>query len=366
MFKNKRIRYVGYEEMQDLLTYARKNYAIILGEPQIPLGWYAYVEDTMCYVRLTMKKEVACTYIFRKDLVEETQKTTGLNAYINLCGAFKKATGYSIPVYEDAYGTACPILTYKAKYNKQRVHAYAYDQNSSYAWAMKEPMPDTREIIGRDRCPKDGELGFIELSTQQTKGWLTADGIYLKMVTPEDGYNGKRADYIFPMMNSPFVDFADRWYDVKKNSKDPAEKAKAKQMLVFSVGYLQRKNPFLRCAVIEWANRHIWNLTDKNSIYVNTDCIVSTAERPDLPIGGELGEFKIEHTGDFAHIGFNYQWDMDTPSYRGIPKSWFKNDWDMLKDDVPANGNIYELNRITMRLEVNNYEIQNAVYEKLQ
>ena len=139
-------------------------------------------------------------------------------------------------------------------------------------------------------------------------------------------------------MESPFKKFVNRWYEEKKNAKTKQQKAKAKGMLNYSVGYLQRVNPFLRSTIIYYANKMIKDLVDENTLYCNTDSLVSLVPRNDLNIGTNIGEFKVEHEGQFAFRGFNYQWD-NSVSYRGIPKSWFKPGFDILVDNIPQIGN---------------------------
>lgn len=211
-------------------------------------------------------------------------------------------------------------------------------------------MPDTSDIIGRNRMVKDGEVGFVVAKEKSIPGW-TGGGARetLQMVLPWEG----PATWIFNSMPSPFSRFVEVWYNRKANPKTKEEKAKAKQMIVYAVGYLQRKNPFLRAAVVEWCNRRIFETIDENSIWCNTDCVVSTVAREDIEddVGDICGQWKIEHNGRFAHSGFSYQWDMDTPSIRGVPKSWFTEGYDILKNDTPEPVYFCRLNTETLRLE---------------
>lgn len=356
MFKRKKIRFVDVNEMRELLDYAKKFRFIIFGEPEYPVLYYAYIHDTMSHIYLTMRKlNEVCTWVFRKDVIDSTEEITGMDAYMELAKDYKRVTGGKIPIIEEDVGSARAILAYNEDYNRKRVTAKCYDQNSAYAIAMMQPMPFTNALAGMNRKVEDGEIGFVNMEVLPRKGWVMNCEPCLQMILPGEG----TASYIFKSMNSPFKAFAQRWFIRKLESSGPA-KHKAKQMIVYSVGYLQRKNPFLRAAVVEYANRSITSLMDENTIYVNTDSIVSTADRNELPIGENLGQFKIEHQGEFAHVGFNYQWNDDKPSYRGIPKSWFPEDYDILRDGIPRNGNLYELDRTT--LEIYDYTKEN-IYE---
>lgn len=319
-----------------------------------PPCMFSFVSDSMVKTTLTFRDPSLVTYVTRKDGQVMPQVITGLDAFIELSKDFKRETGYNIPRFTQEeianIGSATPLLGFKNCVT-ERVQAWSYDQNSSYAWAACQPMPDTRECVGRFTEVKDGQIGFSIETERKIKGWTIAGGMSLEIVKP-----GMYAEWVFNTMPSPFVSFMNRWYDRKKNAKSADEKSKAKQMIVYAVGYLQRVNPFLRAAIVGYANELILSLLDCNSIYCNTDCIVSTVERPDLEIGLELGQFKVEDNGMFGRSGFNYQWDLAIPTYRGVPKSWFKEGWDITKDPVPQDENLYYLNTVKMRLEENNHE----------
>lgn len=351
-FKRQKQEYIhSVEEFNELLRIAKRDHRVIC-QPRDgrQVGHMAYLDDRLVKTELTMKHGDCCTYIFNKDCRKDVQEVSGLDAYILLAKDFAKATGYQIPTYEDPsdIGSAVPILGYRKEYNQKRVQAYSMDQNSAYAWAMSQPMPDTRMPAGRYREVQEGELGFIIDTLPELPGFETSGNEGLIMVLP-----GRRAEVIFKAIPSPFKNFAKKWYSRKQN---PATKDRAKQMLCYSVGYLQRKNPYLRAAILTYANNYIASLVDENTIYINTDCIVSLVPRNDLPIGTELGEFKIDHQGEFAFSGYNYQWNREIPAYRGIPKTWFTEGWDILKDPPPCNRNKYELNMITLQMEETHYD----------
>lgn len=47
---------------------------------------------------------------------------------------------------------------------------------------------------------------------------------------------------------------------------------------------------------------------DENTLFSNTDSIVSLVPRPDLKISDNIGDFKIEHQGDFIYLdAYHYQ-----------------------------------------------------------
>lgn len=350
-FTRKKLIYINdVKEFNNLLDIAKNDRILVMHEPEPgqQISCLAFIEDKLTKTELTMKCGSVATYIFNKDCRKDEQKISGMDAYNQLSKSFSTTTGYKIPLYDREVGSAVAILAYKPEFEGKRIQAYSYDQNSSYGWAMKQPMPDTRKVVGYYDIVKSGQIGFIIDDETPIPGFISAGGAGLRIVGEGGG-----AEYIFNLMESPFKRFADLWYKRKQNLET---KSKAKQMLCYSVGYLQRKNPFLRAAVVEYANQYIRSLIDENTIYINTDCIISTQPRTDIPIGKCLGEFKEDHKGLFANVGFNYQWDNELPVYRGIPKTWFKENWDILKDPIPSNQNIYELNAITLQMEARKYE----------
>lgn len=349
--RQRRVYVNDIDEFNELLKIAKDDRYLVLG----PYDGgstknFAYLNDKLISTELTLNIFEATTYIFNKDCRKDKQEISGLDAYNQISKAFKTATGYKIPVFEDpdVLGSATPILAFKQGVSDtKRVYAYSYDQNSSYGWALTQPMPDTRKVSSYRGIVMPGQVGFVVREEIPIPGFCSAGSIGLRMVR-----EGGEAEFIFDLMESPFKRFANLWYSRKLKTET---KNKAKQMICYSVGYLQRKNPFLRAAVVEYANNYIRNLIDENTIYINTDCIISTAKRNDLPIGTGLGQFKLDHEGLFANSGFNYQWNDDLPTYRGTPKTWFRKGWDILKDPLPKNQNIYELNAITLQMEATNY-----------
>ena len=329
MFNRKKREYITFDEMNERLerVVSSNHYNIILRakkEKEMIGSFNCFIEDKQVEFTMTYKeKGVVCTYICRKDGAKQLQRSSGLDAFIAL------SKYYKVP-RRTAYFSASPILYKNNKFEGQRHQAYGYDLNSSYSFAMLKPMPDT------SKHPRSGKLNENEIG-------FSTDGDVITKV-------GKYATIIFPLMESPFKRFVETWYTRKKTAKTPEEKQKAKDFLNMSIGYLQRVNPFIRATILYYANKLIEDLIDENTLYCNTDSIVSLVPRNDLKLGTNIGEWKIEHTGNFAFIGLNYQWNNEV-SYRGIPKSWFPNGYDILNDPVPTVGNIYEFNKTTLKLE---------------
>lgn len=321
---NRKFEYVTIEKMNELLKYAKKFRRIRYSEPTSPIGLNAFIEDGVVKFKLTMRnqEQEVMHYIAFKDERELSQAITGGEAYriLRLNAKFPLLKGTI---------SASPFLWRNKKYENQWVDAICYDLNSAYAWAMCQPMPDTSKPP-QAKVIEAGEVGFDCEGDIQREGY---------------------SQYVFKMLDySPFTSFALKWF---KRKKQPKFKQKAKNVLVYSVGFLQRKNPYLRAFIVGLCNELIRSLIDENTLYCNTDSIVTLKERSDLKLGDGLGEWKIEHKGKFAYIGFNHQWKNDTVAYRGVPKSWFKKNYDITKDDLPLEGNLcyYDSNKIQLRRE---------------
>ena len=112
-----------------------------------------------------------------------------------------------------------------------------------------------------------------------------------------------------------------------------------------------------KCRFIFPKVESIEDLMDENTIYCNTDSIVSLVPRDDLEIGDDIGQFKEEDKGKmFAYKGFEYQWDLQAPTYRSVAKKWFPKGWDILKDPIPTQGNLVKFNPELCMLEEVSYE----------
>lgn len=349
MFKSQKKKYVNAKEFNEHLKYCYDFRKIHLKKydpnKDVISTLNAYLDEHLVYVYLTYRKGYdVCTYIFRKDGLEKIQDTDGVEAF-RILNLYYKVPDFkndpNIPAYVDENGkekfaySASPFLYYNPKYEGKRVEAVSYDLNSAYSYAMLQDMPDTSVPYKSKKIIEGKEIGFMEVPTESDPDKMDFIPVY-------KGHS----DYVFPLMESPFKKFVENWYKKKKKADT---KMKAKGVLNYSVGYIQKKNPFLRAAIIGKCNEYMKNLIDENTIYCNTDSIVSLVHRDDLNIGDDIGQFKIENEGKFAFKGFNYQWNDEIPSYRGIPKAWFKKGWDILKDPLPKSGNVYKI--VNFKLE---------------
>lgn len=347
-FVRKKVRYVDEDTMRDILADCRNKIVIERPYDRCAKGdkmeGCCYIEDKVIELRVSTKyKGENATYIFYKDGRDWTGGINGLNAFMTLNKYWKVPR---LPKAQVEYlckngYSAVPLLDYNPKYEGERINnCYCYDLNSAYSAAMLKgwidaSVPPVEKVIN----------GFNEV------GFRFNDNGQLEI--QERGY----CPFVFRLMETPegIKRFVAHYYEMKKEAKTKEEKLKAKQMLNFCIGYLQKVNPWLRAWVVCSCNKYVEELLDDDSLFWNTDSITSRVRRLDLEknLGIEIGQWKLEHEGSVAYKGCNYQWNSEVPTYRGIPKTWFKEGWDILKDPTPMNGNLFRLNIDTLELEVN-------------
>lgn len=363
MFRKKKIEYINIKEMNEHLAYCRK-YRYIVNRAKTESETFAnkaFVVDKMVKFELSYRVGTqACTYICRKDNEQDVLGASGLEAYTTAQKYYKAKDFRDDKIvckylgWDDTEGkflsSAKPFTYYNPKYNRTRHKCIGYDLNSSYSNAMLGQLPDTN-VPYHSGIVKDGEVGFNDV-----------EGELIPV------FKGHYSMFIFPLMDSPYQRFVNNWYSKKKKysellkqveakkDKEAIEKykrlkAKAKDTLNFCIGYMQRTNPFLRAIIIWRANKIIKDLMNDDVVFCNTDSLVCLDVRDDINIGDDIGQFKIEHKGDFAYIDFSYQWNKDKPHWKHIPQSAFPDDYDILSDPTPActAGNIVKY--VNYRLE---------------
>ena len=368
-FRKKQIKYISVDEFNQVLNYVKNKYNIYYrpkSDDEPFKRFNCYITDKKKNISILYKIGTT-TYNYGCHLDDGTvynQLNPGtslrtLGKYYKipeikelypelkpLCQSYKLETDGIIGMRID------PLLMFNRKFEGQRLYAYCYDMNSAYSWAMLQDMPDTSNGYVANSIVGDNEIGFKwKPKEDNINDYL--GGSAMAMVG-----TGKFANYIFPKMKSPFGRFVDKWYNKKVNAKDAEEKSHAKEMLNFCIGCLQNHNPFIRCAIVSYCNQRIMNIITneiKNGnefIYANTDCLTMTKPLNYLDIGNDVGQWKIKE-GYFAFKGCNYQWDLEIPTYRGMPKKWFPASWDILKDPIPEENNIYKFDLNKMEIVEN-------------
>lgn len=337
------IEYLDFNEMNDELKYARLYRHIVFEKPQDRGQGQdtAYIQDGKKYFDLWIRRGTKKHhYRLAKDGEDMRETISGAEAF-RVLNTFYKVPRLDILCDRNKgdYVAASPYLWKNPRFERTRNYCYSYDQNSAYAWAMTQPMPDTEQPHHAGEIIEGKEIGFAIRPKRD-------DPDSYCLVAKWSGI----ADYIFPLMPSPFMRFVEIWYNRKLHPKSEREKIKAKNVLVYSVGYMQTCNPFLRAAILGYSERAVRALVDDNTIFANTDSIVSLVPRDDLVMGSGLGEWKLEHKGMFAFVGFNYQWDFDPPAYRGVPKAWFKTGFDILRDPLPEAANVYYFDKENLKI----------------
>ena len=357
MFKNKRIVYIhDVEEMNKHLDFCKRYRLEAPSEAWVKLQRLprAYYTLEIMYARIILRYSgnglPYTEYIFYMDGSEHQQTISGMRAFnvlqrMSHRGVVDLTNNYEY--YNQNYGiwnlgTIAGLIYFNPKYSGGRYeNCVCYDRRSAYSAAMLEPIPNTNVLPKKNTYVGKGEIGFRLMR----KGINDEEYFYALF------NEGELAQYVYPAIESPFKSFVDYFYKKRAKAKG-VEADRLKQMLNYAVGYIRRKNPFIHSCILSRARYYIESLIDENTLYSNTDSIISRVPRPDLDalVGNEVGQFKIEHKGSFAFNESGYQWNKEVPSIRGRSKEWFKNAYpngfDILNDEIPfMEWNRYEYDK---------------------
>lgn len=357
MFKNKRIIYVDdYREMNKHLLFCQKYRLQAPSEEWVKMQKIkrCYYTLELLFTRVILRYQgqgnLYTEYIFQLDGSEHAQAISGLRTFSLLQRMSNKGVvdlTNNSEWYDKEYdrwklATIGGLIYFNKKYmNSRYENCIEYDKRSAYAHALIQPIPNTKVLPRRNDRVRKGEIGFRTFS----QGYNDENNLYAIFE------EGAFAEYIYPEIPSPFVNFANYYFEKRKNAKG-READRVKQILNYSIGYIRRKNPFIHSCILSRARYDIESLIDENTLYSNTDSLVSLVPRVDLEprVGDNIGEFRVQHKGSFAYTESGYQWNYDLPSIRGRSKAWFKkaypNGYDILKDEIPfMEANIYEFDR---------------------
>lgn len=344
-YAQKRVRYVSrIEDIQKIIDIASRMTVLIhidADKRSLTLKDASYVEDKQRYLNVTTRyvkdfedkdgnvsyefdTNYPCTWKFDKTGAENyhmhPSRVSRLSNNVYKPMDYVKEGYFELDSDGRPYNSAKPILGFNPKYDKTEHQVYCYDLNSAYAMVLRDKIIDTYHPHFHTMV-KDNQVGFM-------------DDTDITMV-----HRGM-ADVVFDLIDSPYRDFCDKWYNIKKKApKGSREKAEAKDVLVITVGLFQLHNPFLRAYVVNSCNEFIQSIIDRhpNEICMyNTDAVYSTIPLDDLVIGDNVGQFKLEYQGLFRQVGNNYQKvDIDETSYRGVCKIMFKEGYNILNGDIP-------------------------------
>ena len=378
-YKCRRYRYVAsLEDMQRIYAIARRYTALVQTDKEYTytgvgtLKHLTYIQDGDRYYKITSRcaKDIVdkkgntkyvdvldvgeakytCTWIFDKTGENRARiHPSRVSRISNAVYKPDKIIGTNEDIFDrDEHGrivqSAKPILGYSKKFDKTEHPVVVYDLNSAYAMALIDKIIDTYN-------PR-----YCDFVGENEVGFFSSD-INLKI-----RHKGEYADVVFPLIESPYKDFARKYYEIKKTApKGSDERELAKQILVITVGLWQNVNPYLRAYVIGKCNEYIEYFLKKYKDKIcmwNTDALYCTEhiEELDNLIGDDIGQFKIEYEGMFRQRGCNYQkLDLEErkTSYRGKSKILFKDEYNILTDRLPTCVMPYKMNKETLEIEVN-------------
>lgn len=316
-------------------------------EDKEAIKWNAFVEDDGFKIKVTWKPgDKAQCIIFDKDGKHQI-KLEPKNAVSQMSRAYKIERIEEYGINPKDIPPAKPLLYKNKKFDGKETIAYEYDLTNAYAQMLKEPLPDTK-TIKRNRYVKSGEIGFIAIGND------------LLIVNPGAEVE---ADYVFKLMESPYIKWVDRLFQRCEKAQTKEEKDEVKSVYRFAVGDLQNINPFWRATIVQRCNKLIKYYMDENTIYCNTDSIVSSVRRYDIEADTKYN-WKLKRCGEKfkwrkAHI--DYQWNDETPTLRGAKKRYIEyynktheEKFDILKDKIPNElQHQYYLDRESFQIKEN-------------
>lgn len=212
--------------------------------------------------------------------------------------------------------SAAELRYSESKEKRKEDNIYCYDLNSAYGAIARDKMPDFNHptfdtVVGKN------EVGF-----NPEKGLLLA-------------HEGEYAIVAFPLIDSPFREWIDKRFKEKQTAKKGSiEKEDAKAKLVKGWGYYENINLLYRAYIVNTLREYMMSIKDKNTIYINTDCIHSRVPRPDLELGEGIGQWKLEHVGKVSY-----------------PDAKYIDEKGRIKNPTQTKKKLYEFNYIKRRIE---------------
>lgn len=315
----------------------------------------AYLYQGKSWLKLTYKKGKnqedwvsICTNLaqdYNKDFKEGTQ-IKGAEAY----RYFRRFVEIEDFVPEDLAFNPCLPFQYKNdNYIGKRIdNCIGYDLNKAYLSFCKD-LKGPIKFLRYNSYPNEGEVGY--------------DAAGNMLIGPSD----HMCVYIFTYGLIPGIN---NWVTKLADKINTTEDPKYKQYANYAIGYLVYHHPILRHTIMLKAESTMKGLIDSNTLYSNTDSLVSMVERPDLTISDQVGDFKIEHQGSFIFYSQGkYQWNtgMQNISAKGVSKgkliNYCKQKGKSLEDyklediteDLERAENPWKFNRSTLKIYRNTF-----------
>ena len=204
--------------------------------------------------------------------------------------------------------------------------AIAFDMHKCYWSYFDKPLPGNK-LVGENRLAGEDELGF------NLEPKLSSSGDLELMITLNTSKN-KISKWVFKkVFYKSLVEYSKHMEKALiKLNKDSNEYAIEKKSYEAFLGYIKRKNIFLRAAILGYSKEYMENLRmrfNDRILQMTVDSVVTTDLDfgKNLPLGDHIGEFGIEHDGYFiAESKAKSGWYQDVTRYKGENKFKFI-DW---------------------------------------
>ena len=293
---------------------------------------YVDISETKC--KLTYKLIKKRTYVFDLDGNQLSEQSV-INACSQLAKAYKcEDVGEVLGIkydhamavdgkpkgYRENIGSATPFKYYNKKYYNKEVKAYEYDLSSAYLQVLAKlrlPKLSTMKcntVIGKN------QVGFFQVNATRT-------GNKLAFSYKEGTY----AQWVFDLTDDmPYKDWATKTLSKLSTMASGTEKDKIKNVPRYAVGQMQHHNPFIRCMVVDTCTKLIKSLMNEDTIYSNTDSIISLTRREDIE---NYTEYKFHTDSKHYNARFYmiqdgdsiiYQWNKEIPKASGLKKRYIE------------------------------------------
>lgn len=262
--------------------------------------------------------------------------------------------------YKRTIGSATPYhFADFERIGGRTVKAFEYDMQSAYL-----------QVLAAVRLPELKTIKFNSIVGENQIGFRTYFKFGKYKVLKFTYRKGEQCEFVFDLTsNAPYKDWALKKMKEIQECEDPNLKASLKDIPRFAVGQLQNRNPFWRCVIVETCNKIILGLEDENTIYSNTDSIVSLTERKDLEENKDWKFICKRKNEDFtlSQSSMLYQWNDETPVVGGFAKYFIE--YYNLKNDKKRKLNQDSLPRELesyYKIEVKNNKLVLKINEEIK